>query len=118
MTEMLLTPKVLVVPCAESEMKWYRRPPPPWAAYMIRPADGGSNDGGGSRWPTSTGGGRARGLHRLHSPDVLLCRAWDPDCTVQTCSLRDVAAKLGDVAIVGMKPDPVERLADALLGDD
>ena len=62
--------------------------------------------------------GRALGLHRLNGPVVLLCRGWDPDCTVQTCSLRDVAAKLGDVAIVGMKPDPVERLADALLGDD
>jgi hypothetical protein len=37
---------------------------------------------------------------------------------VQTCSLRDVAAVLGDVAIVGMNPDPVERLTDALLGDD
>jgi len=37
---------------------------------------------------------------------------------VQICSLRDVAAELGDVAIVGMNPDPVERLADALLGDD
>jgi hypothetical protein len=33
MTEMLFTPKVLVVPCAESEMKWFRRPPPPWGAY-------------------------------------------------------------------------------------
>ncbi len=41
-----------------------------------------------------------------------------PDCTVQIGSLRDVAAELGDVAIVGMNPDPVERLADALLGDD
>ncbi len=52
-------------------------------------------------------GGRARGLHRLHGPGVLLWRGWDPDCTVQICSLR-----------VGMNPDPVERLADALLGDD
>jgi len=37
---------------------------------------------------------------------------------VQICSLRDVAAELGDVAIVGMNRDPVERLAYALLGDD
>ena len=63
-------------------------------------------------------GALARGLHRLPGPGVLLCRAWDPDCTVQICLLRDVAAELGDVAIVGMNPDPVERLADALLGDD
>ena len=62
--------------------------------------------------------GHARGLHRLHGPGVLLCRSWDHDCTVQTCSLRHVAAELGDVAIVGMNPDPMERLADALLGDD
>jgi hypothetical protein len=31
---------------------------------------------------------------------------------VQTCSHRHVAAELGDVAIVGMNPDLVERLAD------
>jgi hypothetical protein len=37
---------------------------------------------------------------------------------VQICSLRDGAAELGDVAIVGMNPDPLDRLADALLGDD
>ena len=49
---------------------------------------------------------------------VFFCRGWDPDCAVQTCSLRDVAAELGDLAIVGMNPDSVERLADALLGDD
>ena len=63
-------------------------------------------------------GGRARGLHFLQGPSVLLCRPWGPDCTVQTCSLRDVAAELGDVAIVGMNPDQVERLVDALIGDD
>jgi hypothetical protein len=118
MTELLFTPKVLVVPCAESEMKWYRRPPPPWAAYMIRPAEGGSNDGGRSRGPTSTG---RRARSRTSSPARSRCSSMsslDPDCTVQTCSLHDVAAELGDVAIVGMNPDPVERLADALLGDD
>jgi hypothetical protein len=37
---------------------------------------------------------------------------------VQICSLRDGAAELGDVAIVGMNPDPLDRLADSLLGDD
>ena len=63
-------------------------------------------------------GGRARELHRPHGSGVLLCRGWDPDCTVQICSLRDAAAERGDVAIVGMNPDPVERLANALLGDD
>lgn len=118
MTEMPFTPKVLVVPCAESEMKWYRRPPPPWAAYMIRPAEGGSNGGGRSRWPTSTGG---RPRSRISSPARSQCSSMSslgPDCTVQIGSLRDVAAELGDVAIVGMNPDPVERLADALLGDD
>jgi len=105
MTEMLFTPKVLVVPCAESEMKWYRLPPPPWAAYDP------TRRGREQQW-------RAFTLADQHGPGVLLCRAWGPDCTVQTCSLRDVAAEVGDVAIVGMNPDLVERLADALLGDD
>ena len=118
MTEMLFTPKVLVVPCAESEMKWDRRPPPPWAAYMIRPAEGGSKDAGRSRWPTNTVG---RPRSRTSLPAGSQCSSmstWGPDCTVQTCSLRDVAAELGDVAIVGMNPDQVERLVDALIGDD
>jgi peroxiredoxin Q/BCP len=36
-------------------------------------------------------------------------KADTPGCTQQSCGLRDIAKKIGDVAIVGISPDPVAR---------
>ncbi|MFZ9443246.1 MAG: thioredoxin-dependent thiol peroxidase [Ilumatobacteraceae bacterium] len=36
-------------------------------------------------------------------------KADTPGCTEQTCLLRDVVRKIGDTAIVGVSPDPVDR---------
>ena len=38
-------------------------------------------------------------------------KADTPGCTTQSCGLRDVAGDIGDTAIVGISPDPPERLA-------
>ncbi len=38
-------------------------------------------------------------------------KADTPGCTTQSCGLRDVADQIGDVAIVGISPDPPSRLA-------
>lgn len=37
-------------------------------------------------------------------------KADTPGCTVQACALRDVAAEVGDTAIVGVSPDKPGRL--------
>ena len=36
-------------------------------------------------------------------------KADTPGCTQQSCGLRDIAKKIGDVAIVGISPDSIER---------
>lgn len=38
-------------------------------------------------------------------------KADTPGCTTQACGLRDVAGDIGDVAIVGISPDPPRRQA-------
>ncbi len=38
-------------------------------------------------------------------------KADTPGCTQQACGLRDVAAEVGDTAIVGISPDPPRRQA-------
>jgi thioredoxin-dependent peroxiredoxin len=38
-------------------------------------------------------------------------KADTPGCTTQSCGLRDVAADIGDTAIVGISPDAPEKLA-------
>lgn len=38
-------------------------------------------------------------------------RADTPGCTTQACGLRDVAADIGDTVIIGISPDPPEKLA-------
>jgi len=38
-------------------------------------------------------------------------RADTPGCTQQACGLRDVAAELGDTAVLGVSPDKVPALA-------
>ena len=38
-------------------------------------------------------------------------KADTPGCTAQACGLRDVAASVGDTAILGISPDPPKRLA-------
>ena len=38
-------------------------------------------------------------------------KADTPGCTTQSCALRDVAAEVGDTAIVGISPDPPRRQA-------
>ncbi|HUF33293.1 MAG TPA: thioredoxin-dependent thiol peroxidase [Acidimicrobiales bacterium] len=37
-------------------------------------------------------------------------KADTPGCTTQACGLRDVLPELGDVAVVGISPDPPEKL--------
>lgn len=37
-------------------------------------------------------------------------KADTPGCTTQACGLRDVADDVGDVAIIGISPDPPQRL--------
>ena len=112
MTEMLFTPKVLVVPCAESEMKWDRRPPPPWAAYDP------TRRGREQRWRAFTLADqheRAAALEDFITCTVPVFFYVEPGTPTARCRpahSRDVAAELGDVAIVGMNPDLVERLAD------
>ena len=36
-------------------------------------------------------------------------KADTPGCTEQTCLLRDISKKIGDVAIVGVSPDAVDK---------
>lgn len=36
-------------------------------------------------------------------------KADTPGCTAQACGLRDVAGRVGDTAIVGISPDPVDK---------
>jgi len=38
-------------------------------------------------------------------------KADTPGCTTQSCALRDVAGQVGDIAIVGISPDPPSRQA-------
>lgn len=38
-------------------------------------------------------------------------KADTPGCTTQACGLRDLAGQVGDTVIVGISPDPPERLA-------
>ena len=38
-------------------------------------------------------------------------RADTPGCTTQACGLRDAAPQLGDTVVIGISPDPPERLA-------
>lgn len=38
-------------------------------------------------------------------------KADTPGCTTQACGLRDVAARVGDTAIVGISPDPPAKQA-------
>jgi peroxiredoxin Q/BCP len=38
-------------------------------------------------------------------------KADTPGCTTQACGLRDIAGEIGDVAIVGISPDPPRRQA-------
>ena len=80
---------------------------------MIRPAEGGSNDGGRSRWPTSTSGAAAlEDFITCTVPVFFYVEPGTPTARCRPAHSRDVAAELGDVAIVGMNPDLVERLAD------
>lgn len=36
-------------------------------------------------------------------------KADTPGCTQQSCGLRDIAKKIGDVSIVGISPDSIQR---------
>lgn len=38
-------------------------------------------------------------------------KADTPGCTTQACGLRDIADDIGDTVIVGISPDPPEKLA-------
>ena len=38
-------------------------------------------------------------------------RASTPGCTTQACGLRDIAAEVGDTAIIGVSPDAPSKLA-------
>lgn len=38
-------------------------------------------------------------------------KADTPGCTTQACGLRDIADEVGDTKIIGISPDPVEKLA-------
>ena len=38
-------------------------------------------------------------------------KADTPGCTTQACGLRDIAEDIGDTVIVGISPDPPEKLA-------
>ncbi len=38
-------------------------------------------------------------------------KADTPGCTTQACGLRDIAGDIGDTVIVGISPDPPEKLA-------
>lgn len=38
-------------------------------------------------------------------------KADTPGCTTQACGLRDIAGDIGDTVIIGISPDPVDRLA-------
>lgn len=37
-------------------------------------------------------------------------KADTPGCTTQACGLRDIAADIGDTVIIGISPDPVDKL--------
>ena len=39
-------------------------------------------------------------------------KADTPGCTTQACGLRDIADDIGDTVIVGVSPDPPEKLAE------
>jgi peroxiredoxin Q/BCP len=56
--------------------------------------------------------GNAFTLSSLRGRRVLIYfypKADTPGCTQQTCNLRDIAAQVGDTAIVGISPDAVAR---------
>ncbi len=38
-------------------------------------------------------------------------KADTPGCTTQACGLRDIAADIGDTVVLGISPDPVDKLA-------
>jgi len=38
-------------------------------------------------------------------------RADTPGCTTQACGLRDIASDIGDTVVLGISPDPPEKLA-------
>lgn len=38
-------------------------------------------------------------------------KADTPGCTTQACGLRDIVDQIGDTVVVGVSPDPPERLA-------
>lgn len=38
-------------------------------------------------------------------------KADTPGCTTQACGLRDVLGEIGDTVVIGISPDPPERLA-------
>ncbi len=38
-------------------------------------------------------------------------KADTPGCTTQACGLRDIAGDIGDAVVLGISPDPPERLA-------
>jgi thioredoxin-dependent peroxiredoxin len=38
-------------------------------------------------------------------------KADTPGCTAQACGLRDIAGDVGDVSILGISPDPVDKLS-------
>lgn len=52
-------------------------------------------------------------LSALHGRKVLVYfypRAATPGCTTQACGLRDIAAEVGDTAIIGISPDKSAKL--------
>lgn len=38
-------------------------------------------------------------------------KADTPGCATQACGLRDIAAEIGETVIIGISPDPVDKLA-------
>lgn len=58
--------------------------------------------------------GRKVRLSSLKGRKVLVYfypKADTPGCTTQACGLRDIADDIGDTVIVGISPDPPEKLA-------
>ena len=52
-----------------------------------------------------------RSLRGRHALVYFYPKADTPGCTKQACGLRDIAAQVGDTAIVGISPDPPSRQA-------
>lgn len=58
--------------------------------------------------------GDSRKLSAFRGSKVLVYfypKADTPGCTTQSCELRDIAADIGDTAILGISPDTPEKLA-------